>query len=290
MSESVFQTFFLLASFNIALIAVAIANFAVSASFLGRETRLSRKRMEKRKQELSNKLKTLRAETPIGELKTEVKKAENDISQLSNRIFLLSWVGAIIVPSLFFAISFITSILGMNSGFLTADLEVQAGYERQCMIVSAGTLALGFIFLLVVIRVIDSAAKQIPLPKIEVYFENQEKAIKCKRNTKTFILICITNKGEDVAEEVDVYLHFPPDFGVHTQPYYSVCKQLNVGVDFPDYNAVKFHDSVIHVELFTGGDIQITTPDEKQIYEIPVHVYERKTGLTRTKLTIEVTD
>ena len=57
-----FQTLLLIATFDIALISITIANFAVSASYLGRETRLTRWRLEKRKQRLSMKLKELQSE------------------------------------------------------------------------------------------------------------------------------------------------------------------------------------------------------------------------------------
>jgi Flp pilus assembly protein TadB len=106
MSESIFQTFFLLASFSIALIAVAIANFAVSASYLGRETRLTRSRMEKRKRKLSAKLEELQKkeqQTQIEDLEQEIKKAKKDISNLNSRLFTLSWLGAVVLPSVFLA-------------------------------------------------------------------------------------------------------------------------------------------------------------------------------------------
>ena len=111
MVESIFQTFLIFATFNIALVSVAIANYAVSASYLGRETRLSRKRMERRKQKLSKKLNDLQKDVRIDEIKREIKKAEKDISGLNTRLFLLSWVGAVIGPTAFFIVSFIAAIL-----------------------------------------------------------------------------------------------------------------------------------------------------------------------------------
>jgi S-adenosylhomocysteine hydrolase len=62
------------------MISVSIANYAVSASYLGRETRLIRIRMENREQELDEKIKELQTKgLSIEELKKETKKEENSI-------------------------------------------------------------------------------------------------------------------------------------------------------------------------------------------------------------------
>lgn len=175
------QTFLLIATFNIALISVTIANYAVSASYLGRETRLTRSRMEKRKQELMVRFKEMQEDNRLDTLEQEIKKAKRDISKLSRRIFILSWFGAVISPSSLFILSLITAILGMNIEILTTSLLTQNIWEQQFMMFSTGTLALGFFLLLVVIGVIDSAARKIPVPEFEVFFGNKSKTVKLKR-------------------------------------------------------------------------------------------------------------
>jgi hypothetical protein len=290
MSESIFQTFFLLASFNIALIAVAIANFAVSASYLGRETRLSRNRMEKRKEELKRKLSDMQKEDiEIKSMKREIEQAEKDIARLSTRIFLLSWVGAVIGPSVFFGFSLVIAVLGMNSESLI-DSQRAGFLEQQFMILSSGALICGFIILLGVIRTIDFAAKEIPVPIFKIYFENRQTTTKLQRNVETQLLVCVKNIGEDVAKDVNIYLHFPPAFIPKEDIYYSLVKQADIGTDYPNHNSVILAREVWHMETVLSYTIPIKTPEEKKTYEIPVYIYESKTGLTKDKLTIEVTD
>ena len=102
MAESVFQTLLLLAYFDIALLSITIANYAVSASYLGRESRLSRWRMERRKAKLLKRLKELHETAQIETIKNEIKEADAEKRKLRTHIFLLSWLGAVILPSIFF--------------------------------------------------------------------------------------------------------------------------------------------------------------------------------------------
>jgi hypothetical protein len=125
MIESILQTFLFLATFDTILISVSIANYAISASYLGRETRLTRRRMEKRKQELDVRIKELQKKgLSIKDLEVETKKAKDDMNTLKNRLFFLSWIGAVLVPSLFFVVSLVISVLGINSDILFTDLGI----------------------------------------------------------------------------------------------------------------------------------------------------------------------
>jgi len=290
MVESVFQTLMLLAYFDIALISIAIANFAVSASFLGRETRLSRRRMEKRKKQLNEKVKELQTKgLPLKELTDETDKAKNDIKVLGRRINLLSWLGAVILPSMFFLASFVFSVLGMNIEILSQEPVIQGFLMQQILIFSSGTLALGFLVLLLVIWAIDSAARKVPIPEFQVYFKNRESPLKLKRKEIVEITPCIENIGEDVAEDALIIVHFPPSFKLK-QGRYSTCKQGSE-TDFPEYDSAVFPEQRIHPEIILNMiAIKIETPDEKGTYTIPVSISERKVGTADYKLTIEVID
>lgn len=288
MAESIFQTFLLLGTFDIILISVSIANYAVSVSYLGRETRLGRGRMEKRKQRLNETIKELQAKgMPIEELKKETKEAEDDIHALGNRLFFLSWSGAVILPSICFLVSLANGVIGMNSDIFLANSQTQNGL----MSASISFLGLGFFFLMAVIGVVDSAARKIPIPEFVVMFGNKTKIMECKRNEKTKLPIFIRNKGEDKAEDLEIYVHFPPTFTVEPDLPYEVIRQSRVtGVDFPDYTSAAFLRSSLHIETVWHSSIAIVAPNETQTYEIPVYIYETKTGLTKDKLTIQVTD
>jgi hypothetical protein len=290
MVESVFQTLLLLAYFNIALLSVTIANYAVSASYLGRESRLSRWRMKKRQDRLLERLKELRETTQIGSIKKEIGEAEAEQRGLGLRIFLLSWLGAVILPSMFFTISFICSVFGMNAEILSQDLETQRFLEQQLIIFSSGTLATGFMILLFVIRTIDSAARKLPIPEFEVWLQKRGELSKFKRNEKTTMALSVRNRGEDIAEDVMILVHFPPTFGFHKVSGYFTCKQ-GPETENPDFNTAIFTiEKPFYIDTILNNTIYVTTPDEKKTYEIYVSVYERKTGISKYKLAIEVVD
>jgi len=287
MVESILQTLLLLAYFDIALLSITIANYAVSASYLGRESRLSRWRMERRRQKLRVRLKELDNENAeIESIKKEIEEAESDERELSRSIFILSWQGAVVLPSLCFVVSFICAIVGMNSEIIWSG----ANQENlgQLMVSSAFFMGMGFFVLLIVIRTIDSAARKVPIPEFEVTFENLQKTLKLKRNESTEITLFVCNKGEDIAENLQIFVNFPDAFKVYPMGY-IVAKQ-HAKADYPNYNAAIFNVELIHSEVTTEFGIKLTTPDEKRIYEIPIHVREKKIGVSKHKLAIEVVD
>jgi hypothetical protein len=275
------QTFLLIATFDIALISIAIANYAVSASYLGRETRLTRFRLQKRKDLLDKSIKELQAkgDLKINDLKNEIKKAEKVKEGLRQRILLLSWGGAVIIPCVFFLISLIIAILGMN---------LDSGYLPNLM-VSPLFLAFGFVFFLVVIGTIDSAARQMPLPKFEVYFENKAEILILKSNEQKIIDFCVANEGEDIAENVMVFIHFPPVFRLHHHHGYYEIAQQGPSSNYPNFNAVYTENLTHHPDTTCHIPVNLNAPEKEGKYEIPIIIYERKTGKTKCKLTIEVT-
>ena len=285
MLESEFQTFLLLAYFDIALISIAIANYAISASYLGRETRLSRRRMERKRQQLLENLRRLKKEAQIKDVKKELKESEAEKKRLGTRIFLLSWLGAVISPSTFFICSFVSAVIGMNSEVL---LQNNSQFlQQQVMIFSIGTMSIGLMVLLFVVRTIDSAAKKIPVPEFEVSFDKGFRKIKCKSKEKKKVMLRIANKGEDIAERMHIFFCFPPSFKVHEGIGYTIFEQ-GLETDTPGYNAAIFHTDLIHIDTTSYYPILVTFPEEKDIYGIPIRIYERKTGKHKDKLEVEI--
>jgi hypothetical protein len=287
MIESIFQTFLLLAYSSIALLALAVANYAVSASYLGRETRLSRKRMEVKRQELLQKLIELQKKDPqIAEIKKEIKESEADERRLSTRLFLLSWLGAVVLPSMFFVISFACAVLGLNSEILPYDPRF---LQQQMMIFSLGTISIGVMVLLFVVRTIDSAAKRIPVPKFDVSFQSGLKNMKLGLKEKTIVTFCVANKGEDVAENVSIFVCFPPEFVVMESSVstYIIYKQSPL-TPTPNYIAAISKTGVLHIGNILEIGILLLMPEKQGTYEIPVNIYERKIGLSSHKLVIDV--
>lgn len=286
MEDSLFQTFLLLAYFDIALITIAIANYAVSASYLGRETRTSRQRMERKKQELVKTLRDLqKEECQIHEIKRKIKESDAERKRLNLRIFLLSWMGAVILPSMFFIISFALAVVGLNSEIFS---DTSQFLQQQSMIFSLGTISIGFMILLFIIRTIDSAARNIPLPKFEANFVTGLKKEKCKSKEKKEITFCIKNEGEAVAEKTHIFINFPPEFGVHKKiAYYSVFEQ-GIETEHAGYIAAIFRIETIHVDTSMYLKILLTMPEKEDVYKIPIHIYERKIGIQKDKLIIEI--
>lgn len=289
MVDSIFQTLLLLAYFDIALVAIAIGNYAVSASYLGRESRLSRWRMERRRQKLRVRLKELEVkEAEIKSIKKEIEEAESDEEDLSRGIFILSWQGAVVLPSLCFIVSLICAVVGMNSEIVLSGAN-QANLG-QIIGVSAFLTGMGFFVLFIVIRTIDTAARKLPIPEFKVSFEDGTDTIVLVRNRKTSIDLVIANKGEDVAENMQVFVDFPKDFLIEKKGSYTVKERIARSA-YPNYIQVEFkRDYLLHIGVRHHRTIGLTTPDLKKNYEIPIIILERKTGESKHKVTIEVVD
>lgn len=287
MEESVFQTLLLLAYFNIALISVAIANFAVSASFLGRETQLSRRRMESKRAKLVEKLSKLKKEVELKEVEKQVKETKDERRRLSIRLFLLSWLGAVVLPSIFFGFSFICAVIGMNSEILPTNISQFV--KQQTIIFSIGAMGIGLMVLLFVIRTIDSAAREIPLPEFKVYFENGLRTIKCKKKEEKDNLLHVENTGDVVAEDLLVFFLFPPEFVINERKFkYEVYKQ-SPDSDHPSYTAAIVRPHNIHIGTTFVSEISIIMPEKEDVYDVFVEIYEKKMGVFKEKLSIEVT-
>jgi hypothetical protein len=103
------------------------------------------------------------------------------------------------------------------------------------------------------------------------------------------ITLCVNNKGEDLAEDLLVIVHFPPTFQVLDARGYGTVKQ-GPETDHPDYNSAIFDAERIYPDTIDNMDISMTTPDDNEIHEIYVSIYEAKSGHSEYKLTIQTTD
>lgn len=284
MENSLFQTFLLLAYFDISLIAITIANYAVSASYLGRETRLSRKRMERKRQELTRKLFELHKDPQLGKIKREIKESELEEKRLRRKIFLLSWQGAVILPSIFFICSFAFAVLGLNSEILPSYLQ----FLQQWIGFSILTIIIGFGLLMITIRTVDSAARSIPLPRFDVRFSTGSKEWKAKAKETEDIEFCVYNEGDDIAESLQILLCFPEGFGVHPHPDYKIIKQDSTS-PIPNYDAVVATFDRLYVRANLGILVHLDMPKKVDRYEIRVVIFEKKIGILEDKLVIEIT-
>jgi hypothetical protein len=278
----------ILAYLDLSLIALAVANYAISASYLGRETRLSRKRMQSKEDKLILDLQNLRKKPLIEEAKKKIRDSERERNKLRIRIFLLSWLGAVVLPSMFSFLSFGSAVVGMNSE--TILVNNPQFLEQQSMIFSIGATAIGFMALFVVIKAVDSAAREIPLPKITVVFDNLLKTQKFKSKDEKILSLNVRNDGEDIAEDVEILVFFPPEFVIKTGIMGYMVYEQPIGSSHPHYKAVIMNVERIHIDTTLVNNIAVTIPEKKDTYTIPVSIKERKIGSQEDELTIEVVD
>jgi len=140
--------------------------------------------------------------------------------------------------------------------------------------------------LLNVIRVIDSAAKSIPVPELKICFDGGLKTEKCRSNERKEISVLIENVGEAIGEDLVAFIQFRPEFKVHPSREYEIVKQ-GIPSDYPGYNAVVSKTPSMHVGMCGVLKIRLTMPEKEDAYKVPVVIYERKIGKVEDKLVIE---
>ena len=281
LTESMFQTFLLVAYLAIALLSMTIASYTISVSYLGRETRRAKWLIEKRKKKLSRELKELRKEIDVTEIKQKINEYSNEESMLGRKLFFLSFGGAVSIPSLCFLGALLFAAIGLNYP-VEDSLYLPLG-------MSIFLMSSGFAYLLLTLKVVEWAASRIPLPSFEVLFESERNKETFHRKERKDINLWIRNKGEVLAEDLEVFVFFPPEFEVKTtRKDWSVVKQ-SISGDYPDYNAVIIPKDKIHIDIdILFGSISVVMPKKKRTYIVPVRIHERNIGISEHKLTFEI--
>lgn len=113
MSDNIFQILLLLSYLNIALISITIAVYAISVSYLGRETYRSILRKKRRRNELKDTVeklsKRIKEKKEIDAVAREIDIMKKEIAyqrkqqqSLQRNLFWLSAKGAILTPNFLF--------------------------------------------------------------------------------------------------------------------------------------------------------------------------------------------
>jgi hypothetical protein len=145
----------------------------------------------------------------------------------------------------------------------------------------------GSFFLLRTLFAVQWAASRIPLPKFKVTFRNALTKIKYRVNEKVELAIAVENSGEDVAEDLEIWVCFPPEFNVRQGKGYHVELHDFPDADYPNYKAVIFTCERIHTNVRVDLVINVEMPKIADSYEIPVGISERKIGESEHELTVE---
>ena len=126
------------------------------------------------------------------------------------------------------------------------------------------------------------------MPVFGVRFASELIEEKLKVKEKTELRIFTNNNGDAMAEDVEVFVFFPPDFKVTGKTGYRVVAQ-GKGSDNPGYNAAIFNYDKIHINTsMLSTEITIEAPDKPGKYKIPVCICERNIGETDLELFLEV--
>ena len=281
MTEGLLETLQILAYLSIALISLVVATYAISVSYLGRETHRSLWRKKKRRAELERKIKELGEKADVKRIKEEIETYEKEISELDKRLFYLSVEGAVVLPSILGLIALVFTIYNIY-------MNPSEIIRHYLMLGAVIFIAAGFVFLVKTLFTIDWVASGIPIPEFEVAFESRlfsEKFHSKERKEVTFV---VANIGEVIAEDIEVFFFFPPEFKVGSSRYYRVTKQ-EVKEEYPNHNAVTFDIKRIHIDVgHVLPRIALEMPEKMGSYIIPVGIYERKIGESKHKLTLEI--
>lgn len=116
--EEMLQILLLIAYLAIGLMSITVPTYAISVSYLARETSKSMEEMRKRRKDLSEKLdelkKRLEIELGVESIKQEIEKYEMEEKELKNRLTCLSAKGAVGYPFLFFVFALVLAAYGIH--------------------------------------------------------------------------------------------------------------------------------------------------------------------------------
>lgn len=213
MSEGIFQLLLILSYLDIALISITITVYAISASYLGRETSRSISRKRRRVAELKENLGSLstriKNEEGIGDIQREISRYKKEQKNLERSLLWLSVKGAVYTPTAFFS----ASLLACAFGILEV-LNPEISLASSAVIIVFGALCLGK-----TLKATEKAATTIPRPKYEVFFKPTRLVTKqCKANTRSTFNLILHNIGDERSEKPLVVLYFPKGIEITKTP------------------------------------------------------------------------
>jgi hypothetical protein len=277
------QILLLLAYLAIGLMSITIPTYAISVSYLARETLRTIKDMERRRdlnQKLDELRKRLKQESDVNELKQEISRYEEEEKQLKERLECLSAKGAVGYPFGSFASSLFFAALGVYDFPNRVDLYILA----SVLLIVYGLHRFGKSVL-----AIEQAALAPGLPTFKVGFLSGTSTERYKVGEEKDITFYIINYRRDLAEDLSIMVFFRPEFDlVKKGIYYTISKQYSTSL-YPNHNAACFEGKLMHMNLRYTYTVSVKMPQNPDTYRIPVHILERRTGLSEHQLTIEIT-
>lgn len=286
----------LLSFLSIGLLSVIVPTYAVSVSYLGRESKRALSLLESRRKDLAEKLDQLKEPVRQGPgveaLKKEVKDYEDSTKNLESRVKSLSATQAFFYPFLLFMVGLTLSAYA--SYVLPTYADIALFYGQASLV----AVFLGILLMSRTILAVNQAAISPPtLAAFRVSFYSGLKLETFPRSTLVSCDIWIHNLGKEMAEELAVHIYFPKDFALVPQQSAGSEYAFNVGlpqagphVDYPGYSTVAFEVKKLHEDQMNQIPLfQLTTPPQPGKYVIPVRVWEKRLGKSQDELTVEIT-
>jgi hypothetical protein len=275
----------LLAYLAIGLMSITVPTYAISVSYLARETSKTLEEMRERREELSENLDELRRklkkEPGVEEIKKEIQRFEEEETELKGRLECLSVKGAVSYPF----VGFVLGLLCAASGIYFFPESTSLLILPTILFVSYGLYRLAKSLLAIEQAALRPEEKL--LPTFRVSFASKSSIERFKAKEQKIIGFRISNYGKDVAEDVNVMVFFPPEFKVLKKPGYTIVPQ-GPAYRHAYHNAAKFRKKILYVELAAPFTVKAIMPDEPGIYPLPVCVRARVIGKSDHELTIEV--
>lgn len=284
MAEAMFEILLFSAYLSAALISVVIAVYAISVSYLGRETARSILSLKKRQTELRSRIKKFEERMDVEELEKEIKMYRLEETDLKAKLRFLSVNGAVLLPLAALFLGLLFSLLGM---YMYSDYPQQSSSYIIATLV-ANVAGIGF--LLKVLKTIEWAALRVPLPKFEVSFKTGLSEEKIKTKEQKGLHILISNAGEIIAEDLECFVGFPPEFNVIQASGFTVSKQSE-RESYPGYTAAVLDINKLHIDTRAEiPEIIVSAPEKTGKYKIIICIKERKTGESEHELFLQVVD
>ena len=273
----------LILNLSIALIAIDVSVYAISASLLGSQLKRNVLFIQRRLRETEGEIKRIQENSSssrqrLSDIEKELEQFKKEEKKFTDILYCLTLEGAVLYP----CVSIIGALLlGVYGLFFPTEIFLI-------------TLGASFFILYGSYRVyctlqsIDFAATNIPLPAFDVvFYTNAEKRLEIESAKKQKLLFEIGNSGYDVGELIEINIFFPPDFKVHKSREYEMNVQPEDMTSIhPLYTGVFYELDHLHVDTSVNVEVVINSPKDTKTYKIPVYVNERK--ITQEEFELEI--
>ena len=290
MLENLIDILTLIAQLDIALISISIAAYAIAVSYFGKETSKilwSVKARRRQLEDLEKIARKSRRRAHQQQIEAELSQIADRERKLMGKFRWLTFKRSVVLSSTLFIYSLLISALGISFRG-----ELPNRISMVLLVFSISNVTMGLICILKTLDAIQFFAFQFPLPRLWVGFLKEEDIDRTalKRvlgGEQRELRFEVLNHGEDIAENLDIFVFLHPDFKVLPKKGYKVVKQ-GIRHDYPGYTGVIFEHDLIHVNESFNFRCFVKTPKKEETYEVPVRIYEKKIGYSSYDLTLEV--